>query len=123
MSIFAGYDPRNGRCAINECAITLIDEVQRAPTDLQFASQTSAPGEDPLRARSSPAGDRGRRRHYGSYEGPGLASAPITLPGQKVERATDVPVPKDVTGLYILLSVESRQQKLFASHVLDITGK
>lgn len=43
MRVFTGYDPRNGRCAINECALALADEVQRAPTDLQFASQTSAP--------------------------------------------------------------------------------
>jgi hypothetical protein len=60
---------------------------------------------------------------YGTYRSPSLVDAPITLPGQKAEWTTEVAVPKDVTGLYILLSVESRQQKLFVSHVVDITDK
>ena len=32
-------------------------------------------------------------------------------------------VPADVTGLYVLVSVESKQQRLFISHVIDITDK
>ena len=32
-------------------------------------------------------------------------------------------VPKDAAGLYILVSVESKQQKNFTSHAIDITGQ
>ena len=60
---------------------------------------------------------------YGFYEDSILAEAPITLPGQKANWTTDVTVPNDATGLYVLLSVESKQQKLFVSHVVDITDK
>ena len=35
------------RCAINKCTLALTDEVQRADLGLQFARQTSAPGEYP----------------------------------------------------------------------------
>ena len=32
-------------------------------------------------------------------------------------------MPADVTGLYILVQVESKQLKLFVSHAIDITDK
>ena len=60
---------------------------------------------------------------YGFYESPSLADAPITPASQTAEWKTTVAVPKEVTGLYILLSVESKQQKLFVSHVVDISDK
>jgi hypothetical protein len=60
---------------------------------------------------------------YGFYMDPTLADAPITLPGEKADWTTDVVAPKDATGLYILVSVEAKQQKNFTSHVVDISDK
>ncbi len=39
---------------------------------------------------------------YGLYESPHLADTPITPAGQSADWTTEVAVPKDVTGLYIL---------------------
>jgi hypothetical protein len=60
---------------------------------------------------------------YGLYEDPSIADATITLPHDKAEWTTTVAVPNNVTGLYVLVSVETRQSKYFVSHVIDITAK
>ncbi len=60
---------------------------------------------------------------YGLYEDPSIADATIALPHASAEWTTSVPVPKDVTGLYVLVSVETRQSKYFVSHAIDITDK
>ncbi len=60
---------------------------------------------------------------HGFYESPHLADTPITPAGQSTTWSTAVAVPKDVTGLYILAQVESKQQKTFVSHAVDITTK
>jgi hypothetical protein len=60
---------------------------------------------------------------YGLYESPHLADTPITPAGEKADWTTAVAVPKDVIGLYVLVSVEAKQQKNFVSHVIDITDK
>jgi hypothetical protein len=48
---------------------------------------------------------------------------PITPAGGEAEWTTDVAVPAEATGLYILLSVESGKQWLFANYAVDITDK
>jgi len=48
---------------------------------------------------------------------------PITPAGDVAEWSTEVAVPQDVAGLYILLSVESGKQRLYANYVIDITDK
>jgi hypothetical protein len=60
---------------------------------------------------------------YGVYEDPSIAEATIALPKGKAEWTTTVAVPNNVTGLYVLVSVETRQSKYFVSHVIDITDK
>jgi hypothetical protein len=60
---------------------------------------------------------------YGLYEDPSIADATITLPHATAEWTTTVAVPQDVTGLYVLPSVETRQSKYFVNHVIDITDK
>jgi hypothetical protein len=50
-------------------------------------------------------------------------SVPITPAGDKAEWETEVVVPQDATGLYILLSAESGKQRLYANYVIDITDK
>ena len=58
---------------------------------------------------------------YGFYESPHLADTPITPAGQSAHWTTKAPAPKEVVGLYVLVMVESKQQKTFVSHAIDIT--
>jgi hypothetical protein len=60
---------------------------------------------------------------YGLYEDPSIADATIALPHATAEWTTTVAVPKNVTGLYVLVSVETRQSKYYVSHAIDITDK
>ena len=60
---------------------------------------------------------------YGLYQDPSIADATITLSKATAEWTTSVAVPKDITGLYVLVSVETRQSKYFVSHVIDISDK
>src|SRR4030042_6018523 len=109
--------------AINKVTLTLTG-VQRTESNLQFAWKTYNPGDYPTYVHiGTPPVIGTDGIIYGFYQSPNLADSPIDLPGQKAEWTTAVTVPKDVPGLYILLSVESKQQKLFVSHVIDITDK
>jgi hypothetical protein len=51
---------------------------------------------------------------------PPPASTPA---GGTAEWTTKVAVPKDGKGLYILLSVESGKQRLYANYTIDVTDK
>jgi hypothetical protein len=109
--------------AINSCTLALTD-VQRTDTGLEFSWETENPGASPTYVHIGNPPVIGQDGIiYGRYESPTLADSPITLPGQKAEWTTIVAVPKDVTGLYILLSVEEKQQKNFYNHLVDITDK
>jgi hypothetical protein len=108
--------------AINSCTLTLTD-VKRTDTGLEFSWETQNPGayQTYVHIGIPPViGSDGVI--YGFYEAPNLTDAPITLPGQTANWTTQVAVPKDVTGLYIELSVEQNQQKNFWGHVIDITN-
>jgi hypothetical protein len=112
-----------GIVAINDCTLTLTD-VKHTATGLQFSWETKNPGAYPTYVHiGAPPVIGADGIIYGYYQSPNLADAPITLPGAKAQWTTDVKIPKDATGLYLLLSVESRQQKLFVSHVVDLAGK
>jgi hypothetical protein len=60
---------------------------------------------------------------YGFYESPILSDAPITPGGGDAQWKTTATVPKDGTGFYLLLPLESQQSKYFIDHVVDITTK
>ena len=109
--------------AINDCSLTLTD-AKRTDTGLEFAWETNNPGAYPTYVHiGTPPAIGSDGILYGLYEDPTLADAPITLPGEKADWTTVVVLPKDVTGLYILVSVETKQQKNFTSHAVDITDK
>jgi hypothetical protein len=109
--------------AINSCTLTLTD-VQRTDFGLVFSWETENPGDYPTYVHIGiPPVIGSDGIIYGIYESPNLEDAPITLPGEKAEWSTEVAVPEDVTGLYILLSVEEKQQKNFWNHLIDITDK
>ena len=109
--------------AINDCILTLTD-AKRTDTGLELAWETNNPGAYPTYVHiGNPPVIGSDGIIYGFYTDPTLADAPITLPSQKADWTTSVAVPQDTTGLYILVSVETKQQKNFTSHVIDITGK
>ncbi len=109
--------------ALNDVVLTLTD-VQRTDKGLQFKWQTSNPGEYPTYVHiGNPPVIGSDGVIYGVYESPDLASVPVTGAGKTAEWTTEVAVPKDVNGLYILLSVESRKQRLFTNYAVDITAQ
>jgi hypothetical protein len=60
---------------------------------------------------------------YGIYDDPSIATPTITLAKSTAEWTTTVAVPQTATGLYVLVSVETRQALYFVSYVIDITDK
>jgi hypothetical protein len=109
--------------AINKVILTLTD-VARTDKGLQFKWQTSNPGEYPSYVHiGNPPVIGADGILYGFYESPDLTSVPITPAGEKAEWTTEVAVPQDVKGLYIMLSVESKKQRLFVNYAVDVTAK
>ena len=109
--------------AINDVLLTLTD-IQRTESGFQFKWLTSNPGEYPsyVHIGTPPViGNDGIL--YGFYESPDFASVPITPAGDKAEWTTEVAVPEDAAGFYIMLSVESKKQRLFVNYAIDISDR
>jgi hypothetical protein len=109
--------------AINDVVLTLTG-VERTDEGLLFSWKTANPGEYPTYVHiGNPPVIGADGILYGLYEVPDLASVPITPAGGEAEWTTEVTVPQDATGLYILLSAESGKQRLYANYAIDITDK
>ena len=109
--------------ALNDCVLTLT-AVSRTDKGLQFKWMNSNPGEYPTYVHiGNPPVIGADGILYGFYETPDIVSVPVAGAGKTAEWTTDVTVPKDVKGLYILLSVESGKQRLYANYALDIADK
>jgi hypothetical protein len=109
--------------AINNFTLTLTDAI-RTDTGLELHWQDYNPSDyaNYVHIGTPPViGSDGII--YGLYEDPSIADATIALPKATAEWTTTVAVPKEVTNLYVLVSVETRQSKYFVSHVIDITDK
>ena len=109
--------------AINDVVLTLTG-VERTGPGLEFSWQTANPGAYPsyVHIGNPPViGDDGIL--YGYYETPDIVSVPITPAGEKATWTTAVAVPQEVKGLYILLSVESKKQRLFVNYAVDISDR
>jgi len=109
--------------AINKVTLELTD-VERTKDGLKFSWKTANPGEYPsyVHIGNPPViGENGIL--YGFYETPDIVSAPITPAGDVATWTTEVAVPSDVRGLYILLSVETGKARLFANYAIDITDR
>jgi hypothetical protein len=116
-------EPNAAITAINDTTLALTD-VARTDKGLQFKWTTSNPGEYPTYVHiGNPPVIGADGIIYGLYESPDIASVPVTGAGKTAEWTTEVAVPKDVGGLVILLSVESKKQRLFTNYAVDITGK
>jgi hypothetical protein len=109
--------------AINKCVLTLTG-VTRSGDDLELAWHTTNPTAYPTYVHiGTPPVIGSDGVIYGFYQSPHLADTPITPASLTADWTTTVAVPAAVTGLYIMVQVESKQQKLFVSHAIDITDK
>lgn len=59
---------------------------------------------------------------YGARVSPDIVDQPFSPPKGEVEFETNVAVPANVTGLYLLLSVEQSRERLFANFLIDLTN-
>jgi hypothetical protein len=107
--------------AINKVNLYLTG-VQRTETGLLFTWKTSNPSDYPtyVHIGNPPIiGEDGIL--YGFYQTPDIISVPITPANGTAEWTTEVAVPQDIGGFYVMLSVETGKARLFANYCLDIT--
>lgn len=106
--------------AINDVALRLMG-AERGGDGLQSSWQTSNPGEYPAFVHiGNPPVIGSDGIIYGFYESPDLATVPLTPAGGEADWTTDVAVPADVNGLFMLLSVESKKQRLFVNYAIQL---
>lgn len=107
--------------AINKCVLTL-KTATRTADGLELDWHTDNPTSYPTFVHiGTPPVIGSDGIIYGFYESPHLADTPITPAKASTEWTTEVAVPKDVTGLYVLVSVEAKAQKNFVNHAIGLT--
>ena len=109
--------------ALSDNVVSLVD-AQRSEAGFQFTWQNTNPSKFPLKTHIGippVIGDDGII--YGVYETLDIPEVPLTPAQESVEWTTEVPVPEDVSSLYILLSVESKKPRTYVNYALDITDK
>jgi len=107
--------------AISNNSVNLVD-VQRTETGLIFHWKNFNPTEFALRTHiGTPpvVGDDGII--YGIYQIMDMVSVPLTPPNGEAQWTTEQVIPADVGNLYILLSVEDKQMRLYVHHLIDIS--
>ncbi len=109
--------------ALSDNVITLLD-VQRTDTGFQFNWQNFNPTKFPLKTHiGTPPVIGSDGILYGFYESLDIVPIPITPANENMQWSTEVAVPKDVTGFYILLGVESKKPRTYVFYVVDISDK
>jgi hypothetical protein len=112
-----------GITGLSDNVVTFLNS-QRTDTGLQFTWQNFNPTKFPLKTHIGiPPVIGSDGIIYGVYETLDIAPIPITPPNANVEWTTDVAVPPDVSGFYILLSVESNKPRTYINYALDITDQ
>lgn len=109
--------------ALSDNIISLLD-VQRSDAGFQFTWQNFNPSKFPLKTHIGIPPVVGLDGViYGVYKTLDIPEVPLTPAGESIEWVTGVTVPEDVSGFYILLSVESKKPRTYVNYVLDITDK
>ena len=108
---------------LSDNVITLLD-TQRMESGFAFTWQNFNPTKFPLKTHiGTPPVIGADGIIYGFYESLDIVPIPITPPNEKMEWTTEVAVPQDVKGFYILLSVESKKPRTYVNYALDISDK
>jgi len=109
--------------ALSDNVINLLD-VQRTPDGFEFKWQNTNPTEFALKIHiGNPPVIGSDGIIYGWYQIMDLVSTPLTPAGGTTEWSTTAAVPAEVTDCYILLSVESKNMRLYVNYAIDITDK
>jgi hypothetical protein len=109
--------------ALSDNVVNLQD-VQRTDTGFQFNWQNFNPTKFPLKTHiGTPPVIGSDGILYGLYESLDIVPIPLTPANEIMEWSTEVAVPKDVTGFYILLGVESKKPRTYVFYVIDISDK
>ncbi|MFZ6028931.1 MAG: hypothetical protein ACOYYS_14550 [Chloroflexota bacterium] len=109
--------------ALSDNIVTLID-AQRTESGFEFTWQNFNPTKFPLKTHiGTPPVIGADGILYGIYETLDMAPVPITPANENMQWATQVSVPQDVKGFYILLSVESKKPRTYIPYVLDISDR
>lgn len=109
--------------ALSDNVIKLLD-IQRTDTGFQFNWQNFNPTKFPLKTHiGTPPVIGTDGILYGLYESLDIVPIPLTMAKETMEWSTEVAVPEDVTGFYILLGVESKKPRTYVFYVVDITDK
>lgn len=116
-------DPGVGFTGLSDNVVTLLD-AQRTDTGFQFTWQNFNPTKFPLRTHIGvPPVIGADGIIYGVYETLDIAPIDITPPNENMQWTTEVTVPQDVKGFYILLSVESKKPRTYQNYALDISDR
>ena len=109
--------------ALSENVVNLLD-AQRTDDGFLFNWQNFNPTKFPLKTHiGTPPVIGVDGIIYGVYESLDIVDIPLTSPNANMEWTTEVKVPKDVSGFYILLSVESNKPRTYLNYVVDISDK
>lgn len=115
--------PGEGIVGLSENVVTLL-EVRRTDSGFEFDWQNFNPTKFPLKTHiGTPPVIGSDGIIYGVYETLDIADIPLTPPNENAQWTTKVAVPKDVTGFYILLSVESNKPRTYINYLIDISDK
>ncbi len=107
---------------LNDCTLTLTQAI-RTDTGLEFTWDSHNPTNDRAYVHIGvPPVIGSDGILYGFYQSPHLTDPPVTPAGGDAKWTTAATVPKDVTGFYILLPLESQRNKYFIDHLIDITS-
>jgi len=108
---------------LSDNVVNLLD-VQRTDTGFQFTWQNFNPTKFPLKTHIGTPPVIGKDGIiYGFYETLDIVEIPITPANEKVNWTTEVTVPNEVKGFYILLSVESKKPRTYVNYAVDISNK
>jgi hypothetical protein len=104
--------------------VVKLTNIDRTDEGFTFSWSNYNPTEFPLKThigRPPVVGDDGII--YGFYQIMDMVSVPLTPSAGEAEWTTDVSIPSEVENLYILLSVEDQQMRLYVNHLIDLTDQ
>jgi hypothetical protein len=109
---------------INQCSVQLTD-AKRTATGFEFSWLSTNPTDTPnlLVHIGQPPVIGADGILYGLYQSPHLTDPPVTPAKGTATWTTTVDVPASVGGFYLLVPVETQQNKYFVDHVIDIKDK
>ena len=109
--------------ALSDNVVTMLN-AQRTDSGFQFTWQNFNPTKFPLKTHiGTPPVIGSDGIIYGVYETLDIVPVDITPANENMQWTTEVAVPSDAKGFYVLLSVESNKPRTYLNYALDISDK